>query len=36
MLINAGVTEIIYSGDYPDDLAKQMLRESNLKIKRFK
>ena len=36
MLINAGVTEIIYSGDYPDDLAKQMLTESKLKIKRFK
>jgi dCMP deaminase len=36
MLINAGVTEIIYSGEYPDDLAKQMMSESNLKIKRFK
>jgi dCMP deaminase len=36
MLINAGVTEIIYSGEYPDDLAKRMLAESNLKIKRFK
>jgi dCMP deaminase len=36
MLINAGVTEIIYSGEYPDDLAKQMISESNLKIKRFK
>ncbi|PNX46595.1 MAG: cytidine deaminase, partial [Thermoplasmata archaeon M11B2D] len=24
MLINAGVTEIIYAGDYPDDLAKLM------------
>jgi dCMP deaminase len=36
MLINAGVEEIVFSGDYPDDLAKQMLNESNLKIKRFK
>ncbi len=36
MLINAGVTEIIYAGDYPDDLAKLMMAESNLKIKRFK
>ncbi len=36
MLINAGVTEIIYAGDYPDDLAKCMLEESTLKIKRFK
>jgi dCMP deaminase len=36
MLINAGVTEIIYAGEYPDELAKQMMSESNLKIKRFK
>ncbi|PNX54122.1 MAG: cytidine deaminase [Thermoplasmata archaeon M9B2D] len=36
MLINAGVTEIIYAGDYPDNLAKQMMEESKLKIKRFK
>jgi dCMP deaminase len=36
MLINAGVQEIIYSGDYPDELAKCMMSESNLKIKRFK
>ncbi|DAC72307.1 MAG TPA: cytidine deaminase [Thermoplasmata archaeon] len=36
MLINAGVTEITYAGDYPDDLAKIMMDESNLKIKRFK
>jgi len=36
MLINAGVIEIIYAGEYPDDLAKRMLAESNLKIKRFK
>ena len=36
MLINAGVTEIVYSGEYPDHLAKKMLSESTLKIKRFK
>lgn len=36
MLINAGVGEIIYAGDYPDDLAKRMMEESKLKIKRFK
>jgi len=33
MLINAGVKEIIYSGDYPDDLAKKMLSESTINIK---
>jgi dCMP deaminase len=36
MLINAGVKEIIFSGDYPDDLAKKMLSESGIKIKKFK
>ena len=36
MLINAGVTEIIYAGEYPDNLAKIMMDESDLKIKRFK
>ena len=35
MLINAGVNEIVFSGEYPDDLAKKMLSESNIKIKRF-
>ena len=35
MLINAGVKEIIYSGDYPDNLAKKMLAESKIKIKNF-
>jgi dCMP deaminase len=33
MLINAGVKEIIYSGDYPDKLAKKMIEESNINIK---
>jgi dCMP deaminase len=36
MLINAGVMEIICAGDYPDNLAKLMMDESGLKIKRFK
>jgi dCMP deaminase len=33
MLINAGVKEINYSGDYPDDLAKKMLSETSIIIK---
>jgi dCMP deaminase len=36
MLINAGVMEIICAGEYPDNLAKLMMDESGLKIKRFK
>ena len=35
MLINAGVREIIFSGDYPDNLAKKMLSESTINIKIF-
>lgn len=35
MLINSGVKEIIYGGDYPDDLARQMIDESNLSIRQF-
>ena len=36
MLINAGVQEIIYAGEYPDQLAKDMIEESSIKIKRLK
>lgn len=35
MLINAGVSEIVFSGDYPDELAKKMLKESKIKIRKF-
>jgi dCMP deaminase len=35
MLVNAGVKEIIYSGDYPDGLAKRILNESQIKIRIF-
>ena len=34
MLINAGVIEIVFAGDYPDELAKRMLDESNIKIRK--
>ena len=35
MLINAGVMEIVYDGDYPDDLACLMLEESKIIIRKF-
>jgi len=35
MLINAGVKEIIFSGEYPDDLAKKIISESKIKIRNF-
>jgi dCMP deaminase len=36
MLINAGVGEIIFSGDYPDKFAVNMLKEAKVKITVFK
>ncbi len=36
MLINADIKEIVYDKDYEDDLAKQILAESNIKVRKFK
>ncbi|MDD4980644.1 MAG: cytidine/deoxycytidylate deaminase family protein [Candidatus Omnitrophica bacterium] len=36
MLINAGIKEIVISGDYPDKLAKQFLKEAKIKVRRIK
>lgn len=33
ILINAGVTEIIYKGGYPDELADEMLAESGIEVR---
>lgn len=35
MLINAGIKEIIYENDYPDELAMNMLTESNIGIRKL-
>ena len=35
MLINAGVTEIVYAEGYPDDLARELLDESGIVVRRF-
>jgi dCMP deaminase len=35
MIINAGVEEIVFAGDYPDELAKTMLDESRIKIRKI-
>jgi len=35
MLINAGIRRIVYDGDYPDELARQMLAEAGIKLVRF-
>ena len=36
MLINAGIERIVYEEGYADDLAAQMLKESGIKVERFK
>ena len=35
MLINAGITEIVYANPYPDELAMSMLEESGIKLRVF-
>lgn len=36
LLINANIKEIIYDDDYIDKLAKEVLSQSNVKVRRFK
>ena len=35
MLVNAEIKEIVYLNDYPDDLAKEILKESNIKVRKL-
>ena len=35
MLINAGVARVVFRGDYPDELARQMLSEAGVEISVF-
>ena len=35
MLIHAGITEIVYAEGYPDDLARELLEESGIIVRRF-
>ena len=35
MLLNAGVTKVIYEGDYPDEFSLELFREANLEVFRF-
>jgi len=36
MIINAKIKEIVYAEGYPDDLAKLVLLESNVKVRQYK
>ncbi len=33
MLINAGIKEVVISNGYPDDLAEEMLKEANIRVR---
>lgn len=36
MLINADIKEIVYEGDYEDELSKNLLKESKILVRKFK
>lgn len=35
MIINAGIVKLVYSGGYPDELAAEMLKESQLEVVKY-
>ena len=35
LVINAGLVEIVYAEGYPDDLSKELLEESGIRLRRF-
>jgi len=35
ILINAGISRIVYQGDYPDKLSPELLAQSTIKVERF-
>ncbi|MBC7080937.1 MAG: cytidine/deoxycytidylate deaminase family protein [Thermoplasmatales archaeon] len=35
MLVNAGIKELIYMNDYPDELAEKILEESKIKVRKL-
>ena len=35
MIINSGITKIIYEQEYPDALSRQLLEEAGVEMKRY-
>ena len=35
MLINAGITEIVYQNPYPDELSQELLAESGILVREY-
>jgi dCMP deaminase len=36
MIINAGISRVVYEGDYPDDFSLELFRESRMDVFRYK
>jgi dCMP deaminase len=36
VIINAGITRVVYGGDYPDDLARQFLDEAGVELVHYR
>ena len=36
MIINAGVSRVVYEGDYPDDFSLELFRDSKMEVLRYK
>ena len=36
MVINAGIVRVIYEGDYPDEFSKELFRDSDMEVLRFR
>jgi len=36
MLINAGISRVIYEGDYPDDFSLELFREAKMDLRRYR
>ena len=36
MVINAGITRVIYEGDYPDDFSLELFRQAELELLRYR
>lgn len=35
MIVNAGIEQVIYEGDYPDEFSKEIFREAGLEVLRY-
>ena len=36
MIVNAGISRVIYEGDYPDDFSKEIFRGAKIEVLRFR